>query len=129
MPPLHFHVSVVRRCRYAALTSAALALAAPLRADIPVVELTGVVHAISAAHVTAAIDRAAAAKAPLVVLRLDTPGGLDTSMRQIIDAMLGAMDEAGGEIPYPHLPEARRSMAAEEFVLAAMSSASEAKEP
>ena len=90
MPPLHFHVSVVRRCRYAALTSAALALAAPLRADIPVVELTGVVHAISAAHVTAAIDRAAAAKAPLVVLRLDTPGGLDTSMRQIIDAMLGS---------------------------------------
>lgn len=40
-----------------------------------------------------------------------------------IDAMLGAMDEAAGEIPYPHLPEARRSMTAEEFVLAAMSSA------
>lgn len=39
-----------------------------------------------------------------------------------IDAMLGAMDEAAGEIPYPHLPEPRKSMAAEEFVLAAMSS-------
>jgi hypothetical protein len=40
-----------------------------------------------------------------------------------INAMLGAMNEAEGEIPYPHLPEVRRSMAAEEFVRAAMSSA------
>ncbi|HKW17051.1 MAG TPA: SNF2-related protein [Terriglobales bacterium] len=39
-----------------------------------------------------------------------------------IDAMLGAMDEAAGEVPYPHLPEVRRSMTAEDFVLATMSS-------
>lgn len=38
-----------------------------------------------------------------------------------IDAMLGAMDEATEEIPYPHLPKVERSMGAEEFVLAAMS--------
>lgn len=55
---------------------------------VPVVELTGVVHAISAAHVVSAIDRADAEGAPLLVIRLDTPGGLDTSMRQIIDRML-----------------------------------------
>ena len=48
------------------------------RADIPVVELDGVVHAVSAAHVVQAIERADAAGAPLVVLRIDTPGGLDT---------------------------------------------------
>jgi membrane-bound serine protease (ClpP class) len=53
-----------------------------------VVELEGVVHAVSAAHVVAAIDRADAEGAPLLVLRLDTPGGLDVSMRQIIDRML-----------------------------------------
>ncbi|PYQ46553.1 MAG: serine protease [Acidobacteria bacterium] len=76
------------RRRLLALTALALAGSAPARADIPVVELTGVVHAISAGHVVAALDRAAASGAPLVVLRLDTPGGLDTSMRQIIDAML-----------------------------------------
>ena len=57
-------------------------------ADIPVVELAGVVHAVSAGHVAAAIDQADASGAPLVVIRIDTPGGLDTSMRQIVDKML-----------------------------------------
>jgi membrane-bound serine protease (ClpP class) len=66
----------------------AVAGAGGARADIPVVDLDGVVHAISAGHVVAAIDQADASGAPLVVIRLDTPGGLDTSMRQIIDKML-----------------------------------------
>ena len=66
------------------------ALASPLRAqsEIPVVELVGVVHAVSAAHVTAALSRADAAGAPLAIIRVDTPGGYDTSMRQIVDKML-----------------------------------------
>jgi membrane-bound serine protease (ClpP class) len=58
------------------------------RAEIPVVELDGVVHAFTAAHVVQAIDRADVAGAPLLVIRMDTPGGLDSSMRQIIDRML-----------------------------------------
>ena len=61
---------------------------AAARADIPVVELDGVVHAVTAAHVVQAIDRADASGAPLVVVRLNTPGGLDSSMRQIVDRML-----------------------------------------
>jgi membrane-bound serine protease (ClpP class) len=65
-----------------------LLAAAPVSADIPVVELEGIIHAVSAGYVASAIDRADAAGAPLLVLRLDTPGGLDTSMRQIIDKML-----------------------------------------
>jgi membrane-bound serine protease (ClpP class) len=52
------------------------------------VELDDVVHAVSAAHVISAIDRADAERAPLLVLRLDTPGGLDVSMRKIVDRML-----------------------------------------
>ncbi len=56
--------------------------------DIPVVELDGVVHAISAAHVVQAIEQADAEGAPLLVIRVDTPGGLDSSMRQIVDRML-----------------------------------------
>jgi membrane-bound serine protease (ClpP class) len=68
----------------------ALAILAPAiaRADIPVVELDGVVHAVSAAHVVSAIDTADARGVPLLVIRMDTPGGLDTSMRQIIERML-----------------------------------------
>jgi membrane-bound serine protease (ClpP class) len=62
--------------------------AAPARAGIAVVELDGVVHAVSAGHVVSAIDAADAAGAPLLVLRLDTPGGFDVAMRQIIDKML-----------------------------------------
>ncbi len=57
-------------------------------AEIPIIELDGVVHAVSAEHVTAAIDAADAAGAPMLVLRLDTPGGFDVSMRKIIDKML-----------------------------------------
>ncbi|HVO12143.1 MAG TPA: nodulation protein NfeD [Vicinamibacteria bacterium] len=69
---------------------ALLFAAAAARAEVPVVELDGVVHAISAAHVVQGIDRADAEGAPLVVIRMNTPGGLDTSMRQIVDRMLAA---------------------------------------
>lgn len=64
--------------------------AAPASAAIPVVELDGVVHPVSAGHVVSAIRHADQSGAPLLVLRMNTPGGLDTSMRQIIDAMLAA---------------------------------------
>jgi membrane-bound serine protease (ClpP class) len=73
------------------LLAASVLLAAgagPVRADIPVVDVSGVIHAVTASHVTGAIERADAAGAPLLILRMDTPGGLDTSMRQIIDRML-----------------------------------------
>jgi membrane-bound serine protease (ClpP class) len=73
------------------LTAAAAALAfgsGPARAEIPVVELDGVVHAVTAAHVVQAIERADASGAPLLIVRMDTPGGLDSSMRQIVDRML-----------------------------------------
>jgi len=76
------------RWRGAALLAVAVLASAPSQADIPIVELDGVVHAVSAAHVVQAIDRADAERAPLVVIRIDTPGGLDSSMRQIVDKML-----------------------------------------
>jgi membrane-bound serine protease (ClpP class) len=72
----------------AAVAVLALLVGARAGAEIPVVELDGVVHAVTAAHVVQAIDEADAAGAPLLIIRLDTPGGLDTSMRQIVDHML-----------------------------------------
>ena len=72
----------------AGLCAIALATAVPLHAEIPVVELEGVVHAVTASHVVQAIDKADATGAPLLILRLDTPGGFDTAMRQIVDKML-----------------------------------------
>ncbi len=44
------------------------------------------------------------------------------NQERIIDALLGGMDQRTEEIPYPSLPEVVRSMGAQEFVLAAMSS-------
>jgi membrane-bound serine protease (ClpP class) len=72
----------------AAVAALLLAPGALARADVPVVELDGVVHAVTAAHVVQAIERADDAAAPLLVIRMDTPGGLDSSMRQIVDRML-----------------------------------------
>jgi membrane-bound serine protease (ClpP class) len=87
--PIHFRVLAPNRALLAAAALAVLVAFVPSAvADIPVVELVGVVHAVSAGHVVAAIDQADAAHAPLLIIRIDTPGGLDTSMRQIVDKIL-----------------------------------------
>jgi membrane-bound serine protease (ClpP class) len=62
------------------------------RAAGPVVLLTidGAIGPAYADYVTLGIAHAAATGAQLVVLRIDTPGGLDTAMRAIIRAILTA---------------------------------------
>ena len=71
----------------------ALALLAPtVRAAAPVVELgvTGVIGPATAEYVERALAHAIRENAQLVVLRLDTPGGLDTSMRHIVQGILAS---------------------------------------
>ena len=55
-----------------------------------VVPLDGAIGPASADFVSRAIKRAAKEKAQLVVIRMDTPGGLDTSMRGLIKDMLAS---------------------------------------
>lgn len=49
-----------------------------------VLTLKGAINPVSAAYIARGIDHAAKTNARIVVIRLDTPGGLDQSMREIV---------------------------------------------
>ena len=82
-----------------ALTSAPLAAAAPNETAngaalgphaVPVLEINGAIGPATSRYVTRGLAAAQASGSPLVILQLDTPGGLDTSMRDIIRAILAS---------------------------------------
>ena len=79
---------MLRTALIAGLLWAACALGAP--APVAVVPLDGAIGPASADFVRRAIERSAKDGTQLVVLRMDTPGGLDTAMREIIKAILAS---------------------------------------
>jgi membrane-bound serine protease (ClpP class) len=77
----------------AAVMLAALVPMVPARAAEPhvlVATLNGVINPITDSYISKAVDRAVASHSTALIIQMDTPGGLDTSMRDIIKKILGA---------------------------------------
>jgi membrane-bound serine protease (ClpP class) len=102
-----------------AMAIGALSLAeqpASAQEDQPVVvsvELTGVVDPIVADHIVSAIDRANGGGAEAVLLTIDTPGGLGSSMDEIDQALLNSAVPVVGYVA----PIGARAASAGAFVL------------
>ncbi len=75
----------------AALVAAAVfawPVAAQRSSGVPSIELTGTIDPATAGWISSALEDAR--EAPLAIVRLDTPGGLDTSMREIVQDIIAA---------------------------------------
>ncbi len=62
----------------------------PSATAVPVGELKGVVNPVMVRYVERLIDQAEQRRAPLVAFTMDTPGGLDSSMRAIVQRILAS---------------------------------------
>jgi membrane-bound serine protease (ClpP class) len=105
-------MGILRFLLFAALAIATnAARAAP--ATVVAIDVTGVIGPATAEYVARGLAHAAREHAALVVLRLDTPGGLDTSMRAIVRDILASTVPVVGYVA----PPGARAASAGTFIL------------
>ncbi|MBI2816624.1 MAG: nodulation protein NfeD [Acidobacteria bacterium] len=89
---LQWRLSAAGYCLLAALL-VAICSPAPSAAQLPHVteiHVDSMIHPISAEYVRAGIDQAIHKQSSLIVMQLSTPGGLDSSMRQMIEKIIAS---------------------------------------
>ncbi|RJR14562.1 MAG: nodulation protein NfeD [Nitrospiraceae bacterium] len=61
-----------------------------VNAEIVVINVEGIVNPVMSEFITKSIDAAEKEKANVLIIKLDTPGGLDTSMRSIVKKIISS---------------------------------------
>lgn len=72
------------------LFSFSVALSVENRKEVMVITVSGVINPVSAEFIGKSIKKANEKKAEALLIELDTPGGLDTSMRNIVKDIIGS---------------------------------------